>query len=466
MSGRQSELSDFRSELAAIVEYSNDAIFSRTFDDVIRTWNLAAERIFGYKAEEMIGRSSRVLLPPRLRDEYRQLVSRLRRGEVVEHFKTQRIRKDGRRIHLALTLSPIRNAARELIGFSTIARDITEQEQTREVLARRELELKDLFEEASIGLLVLTRGGKILRANRAFLEMMGCPAKEVIGHSFKRFHPDAGLLEMLAQGQTLRNFPAEFRNAKHQIKSVLVDANVLWEERRFVHSRWFVRDISQRKRLERELIELSERERRVVAQELHDGLGQQLGGVAYLSNVLRERLAERGAPEANDAARIFSLVRNAVEQTRRVARGLSPIRAEPEGLMDALRDLAAQTKELFGIPCRFVCTGSVSVTDSVAAAHLFRIAQEAVNNALKHAQPRAIGIRLKRERERVTLLVTDDGIGIDPAARSRKGLGLRIMQYRAGLIEGTLAVQPRRGRGTEVVCSAHLPAVAKKETGV
>ena len=460
---------DLRSQLAAIVEHSNDAIFSRTLDGAITTWNAAAERIFGYTADEIVGRSSRVLLPPGRQDEFRKLLARLRRGQVVRHFETERLRKNGARIHVSLTLSPIRDSSGRLIGFSTVARDISEQRRVRETLVRREAELNDLFEEASVGLIVVSAEGLVLRANQAFVAMLECEHKQIVSRPLKSLHPDASvlddLLRRLARRETLHNFPTEFRAANGQTRFVLVDANGLWEKGHLVHSCWFVRDISRRRQLEGELIELSERERRKFAQELHDGLGQQLGGVAYLSNVLRERLAERGAPEAGDAARIFGLVRNAIEQARRVARGLSPIRPEPEGLMDGLRDLAAQTKELFGVHCRLLCRHPVPVADSVMAAHFFRIAQESVNNALKHARPRAISIRLKRDRNRITLVVADDGKGIDPISPGRKGLGLRIMQYRAGLVQGTLSVRRRRGRGTEVVCSAPLPMSSNGEPG-
>lgn len=452
---------DARDELAAIVEHSSDAIFSRTFNGTITTWNAAAERIFGFSAKEIIGRSSRLLLPAGHREHFRTLVARMRRGEFIEGLETERVRKDGQRIRVELTLSPIRDGARRVIGFSTIARDVTDRDRTRQALARSQRELDDLFQEASVGLVVLSREGRVLRANRAFLELLDCPEEQVIGKSLKRFHADAArferLLNQLALRQTFHNFPAELRTGKRQIKSVLIDANALWEEGRFVQSRWFVRDISQRKRLERELIELSEREKRGFAQELHDGLGQQLGGVAYLANVLREKLAERGAPESADAERIFSLVRTAISQTRRVARGLSPIRSEAEGLMDALRDLADQTSQLFGVRCRFVCPEPVRVTDTNLAAHLFRIAQEATNNALKHARPKTVRLGLTRTRSGIRLVVADDGKGIGPLSPRRTGLGLRIMNYRAGLIHGTLTVRrSASGRGTEVMCRAPL----------
>ena len=450
--------SDARSQLAAIVEHSNDAIFSRTFDGTVTTWNAAAERVFGFKAREIVGRSSRVLLPRGQRDEFRKLLARLRRGEVVQHYETQRLRRDGRRIHVAMTLSPVRDAHGQIVGFSTIARDVTEERRMEELLARREHELQDLFDEASIGLVLLDWEGRILRTNREFRGLLGCAGTELAGRRLKDFHPDAAWLEdslsKLAARQTLHNVSTELTSADGQPRPVLVDANALWENGRFVHSRWFVRDISRRKQLESELLELSDRERRGFAQELHDGLGQQLGGVAYLSNVLREKLAERDAPEARDARRIFGLVRDAIEHTRRISRGLSPIQAEPDGLMIALLELAHQTTQLFRVRCRFHCRKPVLVGDVALAGHLFRIAQEAVNNALKHGKPRSVSIRLNRMRTKLKLIVADNGKGIGPLAPTRQGLGLHIMQYRAGLIQGTVTVQPRRGGGTEVICIA------------
>jgi PAS domain S-box-containing protein len=455
------------SELAAIVACSNDAIFSRTSEGIITTWNAAAERIFGYPAAEIIGHSSRRLLPPDRCDELQTLLARIRRGEVIQQFETERLHQSGRRLHVELTLSPVRNASGRLTGFSTIARDITEERQMRAELARREHELQDLFDQASVGLVLLKRDGMILRANNAFFELLNRPPGQVIGRSLRQFHNDPvaleGLLAQLAARQTVHNVSAELLAHEGPLRHVLVDANTLWAEGRFVHSRWFVRDISMRKRLEREVLELSERERRAFAQELHDGLGQLLGGIAYLSNVLRERLAERNSPEAGEAARIFGLVREAIEQTRRVSRGLSPIQPEPDGLMSALRDLAVQTNGLFPVRCRFSCREPVLIQDSTMAGHLYRIAQEAVHNALKHAKPRHVRIALRAGRGRVTLCVTDDGKGFGPIGPRRRGLGLHIMQYRAGLVRGTLTLHSRPTGGTEVVCIAPMVETKRRE---
>jgi len=460
------DVPDPHGQLAAIVEHSSDAIFCRTFEGITTTWNAAAARIFGYTASEMLGRSSRSLLPAGAEDEYQGLLARLRRGRVVEHFETERLRKDGQRIRVSLTLSPVYDSDRRLNGFSTIARDITAQRRLGDALVRREAELDDLFEHASVGLVLVSPEGVVLRANRAFTALLERRAEDVVDRPIHSFHPEARvpdeLLKRLARRETVIHFATEFHAAKGDVRFVLVDADGHWEKGRLVHTRWFVRDISRRRQLERELLESSDRERRIFAHELHDGLGQQLGGIAYLSNVLRQKLAERSAPEVAAAGRIFDLMRRAIEATRRMARGLSPIAEAPEGLMDALSELAAQTAELRGIRCRMSSRAPALVHDTLVAGHLYRIAQEAVNNAVKHARPRVIVLSLRTTAKRLTLGIVDDGRGIGPLSPRRRGLGLHIMQHRAGLIRGHLEVRPRRPHGTEVVCTVPLPPVDER----
>jgi signal transduction histidine kinase len=155
-------------------------------------------------------------------------------------------------------------------------------------------------------------------------------------------------------------------------------------------------------------------------------------------------------------------VREAISQTRFLARGLSPVVVESEGLMSALQELADYTERMFRVACGFVCENPVLVHDHAAATHLYRIAQEAISNAIRHGKARRIEIHLKASEKRITLLVKDHGIGLPPAASpasnrapAPRGLGLRIMQYRAGIIGGSLAIQHDPDGGTSVVCSVH-----------
>jgi signal transduction histidine kinase len=212
-------------------------------------------------------------------------------------------------------------------------------------------------------------------------------------------------------------------------------------------------DITERRRLETEILQISEREQRRIAQDLHDGLGQQLAGVWCLSDVLRKNLETQDSSEAAAAEKIARLLSTALEQTRNLAKGLHPVAPESDGLMSALENLAGNAADLFEVSSQFKCREPVPVEDNSIATHLYRIAQEAVTNSIKHGRARNIEIGLSSNSEQIILSVCDDGIGFRRPAGQAEGLGLRTMSYRARLIGGTLLVQRQTEGGTKVVCT-------------
>jgi two-component system CheB/CheR fusion protein len=216
----------------------------------------------------------------------------------------------------------------------------------------------------------------------------------------------------------------------------------------------FVRDITERKRLEKENLEISEREQRRIGQDLHDGLCQQLAGIEMLSQVLAHKLEPQSANEAARAAEIAGAIRDAIGQTRLLARGLSPVTLEAEGLMSALAELADNTEKMFQVRCAFDCPEVIKFNDHAAATHLFRIAQEAVSNAIKHGKARNISIQMRAEAEGVSVRVTDDGGGFPKKFSGDSGMGLRIMQARIGMVAGTLRVEHNPAGGVTVFCQA------------
>jgi PAS domain S-box-containing protein len=216
----------------------------------------------------------------------------------------------------------------------------------------------------------------------------------------------------------------------------------------------FVRDISERKRLEKEILEISDREQRRIGHDLHDSLCQQLAGIELMSQVLEQKVAPRSKSDALRAADISRLVRESISYTRSLARGLSPVMLESEGLMSALQELAANTGRLFRVACVFECNPPVLIPDHSAATHLYRIAQEAVSNAINHGRANHINICLKSAGGRNILIVKDDGCGLPKVLPQNKGMGLRIMQYRAGMIGGATMVERDLEGGTSVICSA------------
>jgi PAS domain S-box-containing protein len=224
------------------------------------------------------------------------------------------------------------------------------------------------------------------------------------------------------------------------------------------NTHWLIifRDITERKRLEREILEISDQERRRIGQDLHDGLCQQLAGIELMSQVLHQKLGEK-SKEAVRAGEIAGHVRDAISQTRSLARGLAPVTLESEGLPSALRELATSTQKMFGVNCRIECSESVPALATSTATHLYRIAQEAVSNAIKHGKATRVDISLKQTGERLNLSVADNGTGM-PKVSGNHGMGLRIMRYRAGMISGLMAIEPRDVGGTLVSCSLPMRA--------
>jgi signal transduction histidine kinase len=217
-----------------------------------------------------------------------------------------------------------------------------------------------------------------------------------------------------------------------------------------------VRDITERRRLEREILEAGAQEQRRIGQDLHDGLCQQLTGVAFALEVLGQKLVARAAPETAGIRKTSELVDQAITQAREMARGLQPVTLEASGLVAALQELAAKVEQMFHVSCLFVCDGPVLVHDNLVATHLYRIAQEAISNAVKHGRAKTIMIDLTADRRELGMTITDDGVGLGQASSDGKGIGLQTMQYRARLIGGALEVRPGKSGGTSVVCRVLL----------
>src|ERR1700723_2119631 len=211
-------------------------------------------------------------------------------------------------------------------------------------------------------------------------------------------------------------------------------------------------DITERKHLEKAILDISAREQRRIGQDLHDGLGQHLTGIAFMAKVHEARLAEQNRSETKDAAKIVKLVNEAIHKTRELARGLLPVVSDSHGLMSALQLWATEVEDLFGISCRFQCETPVLIHDDTMATHLYHIAQEAVNNAIKHGNSQNIVIQLAIEQGRGMLVIKDDGKGVADNPSNAQGMGLHIMNYRAGVIGGTLEVRRDTPRGTVVTC--------------
>jgi signal transduction histidine kinase len=210
-------------------------------------------------------------------------------------------------------------------------------------------------------------------------------------------------------------------------------------------------DITERSRLQRQILEISDREQARIGQDVHDGLCQQLIGMGFTLTSMEESLSAAVRPEAASAAKLARLLDEAIDEARRVCRGLYPVRLSTQGLQSALEEMAVAASERYGVHCACERGLDTPICDVATATHLYRIAQESVNNALKHSGARNIMIRLRRNQADTILEVQDDGKGLGNRQSRSGGMGLHIMEYRARLIGGSLRFDTD-SRGTRVSC--------------
>jgi signal transduction histidine kinase len=211
-------------------------------------------------------------------------------------------------------------------------------------------------------------------------------------------------------------------------------------------------EMAERERLDQEIAEVADRERRRLGQTLHDSLGQHLTGTALAAEVLREKLATRSANEVNDADKVVRYIEEGIDLTRNLARGFFSPELEADGLNIALQGLAENISERFGVPCTFNGDEAIRVSDATTATQLYHIAHEAATNAVKHADASKIDIALARNGRKLTLTISDDGRGFPKRLPEPHGLGLRLMRHGASLIGGKLDVIANPAGGTFVRC--------------
>jgi PAS domain S-box-containing protein len=338
------------------------------------------------------------------------------------------------------------------------------QEQTQ--IIRQKLEMvatlkeryENLFEYANDMVYTHDLAGRITSVNQAGEALLRRSRAEVLSKNIIDFVADEQQpaaqqwLEQVVKGTASPTVEWDFIASAGQRVRLEISTRLIEQAGKVVEIEGTARDITERKRLEREILEISNREQRRIGHDLHDGVCQQLAGIAFLTSTLAEELAEEGVPQSPQAEKISGMINEVIDQTRGVARGLFPVRLEEKGLVAALEELASNASEVFKINCHFVVEGLPVTVENEIALHLYYIVLEALANAAKHSGGSNVCITLQPSGDRWLLTIQDDGIGFSLPARDQEGMGLRILHYRARVIGATLNLHSQPGSGTTVTC--------------
>ena len=323
-------------------------------------------------------------------------------------------------------------------------------ERRRSLESPSEALYRSIVTTAVDAILVVDDQAVIEKINPAGERVFGYAGHEVIGSHIHALIPQF----------TLKRQDKNFETVGRRKDGRIVPLEVSLRDVSVGNRRLFTvvgRDITQRAKLEREIVAISWREQARIGQDLHDTVSQYLVGIQFMCDVVVERLSARGLSETADVRRIAELTSQALTVTRSLAKGLFPVGLAEEGLISAIREWSAQQESLFGVTILVSCPNPVSIENNVTSTHLFRIAQEAVNNAIRHGKASQVHIDLAISEGTVSLSVKDDGLGLPESLGDHRGMGLNIMSYRARMIGGTLSIKRAIDGGTIVVCSLAVP---------
>lgn len=497
---REQERSVTLAQRAALLELSFDGIIVRDMEGHVQYWNRGAEEMYGWQRAEATGQVTHQLFQtefpkplPEIQEELTQ--SGRWSGELIHR------RRDGKRLVVAtrwaLQIDPT-GVPRSVLETNS---DITERKETEEAKRRRLEEMvaertvtlekrtaelaqseADLREQADVLQSILNSmgDGVIVADASGLISLCNPEAERLLELDGSRVR----LQDWLTHHQTWFSAAVEpDQNGEHPflrgLRGERIDAPEMYVESKNTGGGWWVSvkarplidernqlrgtvivlsDVTVRKTLENQVAKISEREQRRIGQDLHDGVCQQLVSTAYACNMLAETLADKGAPESAQAVEIYSLLKDAIIEARTLARALHPADLTGEGLSLALEELAQRVQDSTGICCVFTCDSAAFVQDQSVGTHLYRIAQEAVNNAVKHSRAALIQLDLLLEGDRLVLRIKDNGEGIRSGVQDRQGIGLNTMSYRARMIGASLFIGPGDGKGTLISCSLRQPS--------
>jgi len=357
------------------------------------------------------------------------------------------------------------------ISRDNLHAEINERKQTEEALRESEKKYRTILERIKEGYFEIDLNGNFTFFNDSMLKILGCSEDQLDHMNIREFTDKKNLKKVLKTFDQVKELEDVSKASGWELIkkdnsrcfSEVSVSLIIDKEGRPIGFRGVLRDVTEHKnsekeskRLEQEILNISERERQRIGRDLHDDLCPQLIGIEVLSKVLKKRLERKGIAEADDAAKISAFIKDSINKTRRLSRGLYPVNLTDRGLDSSLAELALYIKDVFGVECHFRSDiPSPFQNNATAANHIYYIVHEAVHNSVKHSKSKNIFIILSANNGRVILKIKDDGQGISEAVDSR-GMGLRLMNYRANKIGATLDIRKDVEGGTLVTLQMEM----------
>ncbi len=460
---------------AAIVESSDDAIVSKNLDGIIVSWNAAAERLFEYSEAEAVGRPITMIIPEEKRDEEEEFLRRLRAGGRVEHYETVRIAKNGKRVPVSLTISPLRDLGGKIIGFSKIARDVTDRRRVEQLLRESEKRFRLVADTAPV-LIWMSGTDKLCNFfNHGWLRFTGRTMEQELGEGWiAGVHPEdvQRCVETYSASFDARmDFEMEYRLRRFdgEYRWIVDYAVPRFESDGSFHG--YIGscvDITERRSsaeslhvLTGRLINAQEQERARIARDLHDDFSQRLALQSIDLEQLRKNLPELSVDEQARLAKMLKRTKTMSADIRTLSHELHSSRLEYIGLMPALSGLCKEIGEKYKIDVQFAeCESDRDLPKDVALC-LFRVAQEALGNIVKHSQASSATVEMGANAEGVSLRISDEGRGF-VSDGNHAGIGLVGMAERLRLVGGRLSIRSELMLGTEILAEVPLSALANE----
>lgn len=437
-----------------LVESMNDGLAIQDRDGNLTYVNPRACAMLGISQEELIGRSAIQFMAEDSIEIWNRRVALRKKGS-HQPYEIVWLNRQGERIYTIVSPRALFDDRRRYLGSFAILTDITAYKRASEALRLSEEMFSKAFRLSPSSILIATLSNRqIINVNDSFVKNTGHGMFEIIGKTFSqiKLFADSGSVEQavgeLSQTGHLRQLEIDFYAKNGELRKGVMSAEriQLWEEACILAS---IEDITEERRLQRQIMQVSERERHRIGRDLHDDLCPHLIGIEALSKVLAGQIEHKGIPGIDLLIKIRELIQEAIDKTRRLSHGLCPVNLLDRGLEASLTNLADQIQTVYGVKCRFFSENKIILNEEDVAGHIYYIAQEAALNAVKHAACKEIEIRINPKKNGLELMIKDNGRGIS-RHKGANGMGLSLMKFRATVIGARLEIKSQYNQGTLV----------------